>query len=603
MWCEQKEELKEALQMIDGDFLYKLIVFCWMRGEGKSLVVCLIQMWKFFMFPRQQIVLGANSKDQSKFVHYDMIRDLVLNSPNLIRIVGKRNIQEKSIALMNHKNEVQSAIRSISSYSGIVSNITGYTFSEMFDMKDPKFFVQLDGSTRNIPLALGTIDSTVSTKEHVLYRLFKSYEKGTDEALYFSHRSSPKADYRDFWHPRMTQKQLTSYKSRFPPAEFERYFKNSWELSTGKLFTPEIVELVNSIGIDSEIGFSKILTKKITKTHEKVLSLRAELEKVNRRNRRVHSTKSRRTKKSKRTKNLPRVTARDFNVRAGNKKTGAKRSQKAIDQDISMTILNEIDSNLDRIIRVDEVYTLSNNGLPSMVSYETLKKLGETFDTNWAIQTGLDRSDPLSTTSSARTMLVAAAKGAVGSKTRYKTLQHDKNSIEYINILLHVSHIQDASLRGIKDELQAIHDEYDGIDTFCSERWGVWDLQDWCEEMDISFEAVFPSYTLQKAAFTELYQACARGLFKAPIVFIAGSKEDNILREEMRSFDYDPERKWYGSPQKNESGGIQDDCMFALALCLYGGRELSLDDLRELQSMKEMFGIFYSPQNNRRQKV
>jgi hypothetical protein len=74
IWEGQQEVLREALKMKNKRFIYRLIVLCWMRGEGKSLLACLIQLWKFFNWPRQQIMLGANSKDQVKFVHYDIMR-------------------------------------------------------------------------------------------------------------------------------------------------------------------------------------------------------------------------------------------------------------------------------------------------------------------------------------------------------------------------------------------------------------------------------------------------------------------------------------------------------------------------------------------------
>ena len=62
MWQYQKDIFYRALEMKDGRFLYTLIVFCWMRGEGKSLLACLVQLWKFFCWMRQKIMLGANSK-------------------------------------------------------------------------------------------------------------------------------------------------------------------------------------------------------------------------------------------------------------------------------------------------------------------------------------------------------------------------------------------------------------------------------------------------------------------------------------------------------------------------------------------------------------
>jgi len=141
IWEEQQKILLEALEMVDNRFIYRLIVFCWMRGEGKSLLAVLVQLWKFFNWPRQQIMLGANSRDQIKFVHYDIMRDIIINSPRLLEEVGFRNIQEKEIRIKDEDGAIRSLIRSISSFSGIVSNITGYTFSEIFDMKNPRFFV------------------------------------------------------------------------------------------------------------------------------------------------------------------------------------------------------------------------------------------------------------------------------------------------------------------------------------------------------------------------------------------------------------------------------------------------------------------------------
>ena len=135
MWLAQQEVLREALQMENGKFKYSLIILSWGRGEGKSLCVVLIQMWKFFCWPKQTITLGANSKDQIKFVHYDIIRDIILNSPKLLDIIQLKNIQEKEIKLKDDDGNVRSTIRAISSFTGIVSNITGYTFSEVFDMK------------------------------------------------------------------------------------------------------------------------------------------------------------------------------------------------------------------------------------------------------------------------------------------------------------------------------------------------------------------------------------------------------------------------------------------------------------------------------------
>ena len=38
--------------------------------------------------------------------------------------------------------------------------------------------------------------------------------------------------------------------------------------------------------------------------------------------------------------------------------------------------------------------------------------------------------------------------------------------------------------------------------------------------------------------------------------------------------------KWFGSPEKKEVHGVQDDSMFSIAWGLYGGRMLGVDDFR-----------------------
>ena len=262
MWCNQKAVLKQALQMKDGRLKHRLIIFCWPRGEGKSAVACLIQLWKFFCFPQQQIMLGANSKDQVKFVHYDIMRNIILNSPKLLAIVGRSNVQEKELRLCDRAGNVGSLIRSISSFSGIVSNITGYSFSEMFDMKNPKFFVQLDGSTRNMPNALGVIDSTVSAPTHILAQLYKaSLKADADPSVFFHYRCSQDGRQEDMWHPYNTQAQLDSYRTKFPAQEFARYFQNLWSSASNRFFTADRVQAMHYVGSGNILGCQHEIVK------------------------------------------------------------------------------------------------------------------------------------------------------------------------------------------------------------------------------------------------------------------------------------------------------------------------------------------------------
>jgi len=564
-WEKEKKTMREALALKpNGDFKYRLIVLCWMRGEGKSFLVCLIQIWKFFCFPRQLIVLGANSKDQVKFVHYDIIKGIIENSPNLIRVVGKKNIQEKMIMLKNKKGEVLSSIRSISTATGIVSNITGYTFSEMFDMKDPRFFVQLDGSTRNTAGALGTIDSTVSDKKHVLYNLYTSFMDGSDKTLYFSYRCSPDADYKDYWHPKMNDAQLNAYEKRFPPGDFDRYFKNVWELASGRLFSEPMINQMFAIGVDDKIGHQDVVRELLEKKYQ--------LE--------VESTA------------IARMDERQ----------GKPVSKKVMlrKQNQRKKIIANINS---RLLSVDAVYRMHEGGIPKPAKVEALDTLGKIYDTEWAIMTGLDRSDPGADDPQARTIVTGIAKGLPGSlsKRMLPTDFEDPEEIPYIYFLIHLDFIKDASLEGIKSSLGIVYNEFGGIDTLCSERWGAWDLAPWCEKREIKFETVFPSYERQKKAFNSLYMSMNTGNFKSPRIYVPGYFHDNILYEEAVMFDYHPITKWYGSPEKDaKTGGdhIQDDVIFSIGWCMYGGRELTVDDFTDRSRFNSFgFGEMYQNPN------
>lgn len=544
IWEEQKKILKDCLRMENGRFLYSLIVFCWMRGEGKSFLLCLVLLWKFFNWPRQLITLGANSKDQVKFVHFDIMSDTIKNSPKLLTLIGgERNLQEKEIILRDSKGNKKSTIRSISSFSGIVSNITGYSFSEIFDMKNPKFFVQLDGSIRNMPNSFGMIDSTVSAKTHVLYDLYQNSILGKTKKVYFSYRSSNKGDVGDYWHPNMDADQLNDYRAKFPFGEFERYFLNKWSSGSQKTFSDEMIEEMGIMGVDNFImGHNEIKTL-IEEKHE-LLNVMEEL---------------------------------------------TKRGL-AHEQSENILRINVIDN---RFVPVERYYSLKdkyNNNLP--MSIEQLNNLGEIFDTRFAVLAGADFADPYAMKGIARTIVSVMAKGLIGSKSNpYAHISIAGSTPQYVYFLMSMYNIETNSLDDAKKLLEELNEEYDGIDTFCSERFGAWDMSKWCEDRDIAFEPIYPNYGRQRDAFREVFMAVKDGRFKAPAISIHGSKKEDILREEMSLFDHDPDRKWFGSPEKLEKHGVQDDVLFSIAWCMYGGRMLTPDEFR-LRKTIQNYGFF-----------
>ena len=156
--------------------------------------------------------------------------------------------------------------------------------------------------------------------------------------------------------------------------------------------------------------------------------------------------------------------------------------------------------------------------------------------------------------------------------------------------------MESSELSHIKNVLKECQDEYGSIESFCSERWGIWDLLDFCDSNEIDLEAVSPSYDLQKAAFSELWTLYNSGKFETPKTVVFGSKKEDILEEELDIFDHNPEKRFYGSPEKTQNKGIQDDAVYSLAWCLYAGRMLNVDDFRSRKGIQGNFGEMYNSQ-------
>jgi len=496
-------------------------------------------------------MLGANSKDQIKFVHYDIMRDIIQNSPELLSIVGKRNIQEKEIRLKDSQGNVRSIIRSISSFSGIVSNITGFTFSEIFAMKNPTFFVQLYGSIRNIPNAFGVIDSTVSSKQHVLYQQYQNWLTGASKGLYFSYRFSKNADHNDYWNPMMTEDQLNDYKTSFPFGEFERYFMNTWEAGQVQVFTDDMIEEIGYFGIDGEILNGDKIKEAIKKKDELVARLNIAIE-----------------------KKWP---------------DGIQETE---------TLISDIDH---RITPTSNFYTLDgSHRLPEPASIEKLLAIGELLDTDWIILAGIDMGDPLALRGLARSVFTCIAKGLPGSRTNPHLMSIDNAALKFVYLVMHMVSIEGHQVSQLKVELERCNEEYDGIDVICGERYGLWDMSGWCDDRDIEFVAIFPNYARQKEAFKELYDSVKDGRFKAPPISVLGSKKKDIFREELGIFDHQTrigptgnETGWFGSPEKEEKYGIQDDSIYSVGWGIYGGKDKGPSDFRLRKSLTN-FGMMYT---------
>jgi len=525
MWQWQKENYIRPATSRDeyGMLKYHTVICCEPRGEGKSIKTCLLNLWRFFCLPAQTSILGANSKDQSKFALYDIIVKLIRNSPKLIAILGPENILDKEIRLKNSKRETVSTITAVSAFTGIYSNLTSYSFSEIFDMSNPKFFYQLDSSRRNIPNSQGYIDSTVSEKGHVLHNLYEASPlvKNTDPGILFCYRFSNQALEKDYLHPCNTQAQLDSFRTKFTPPEFARYFKNTWTLVDTSVFRPALILSAKYIGYNGTLG----MQSNVLKNCQMIAKLEEE--------------------------------------------------QESDDLRDNRSRIEELKAEL-----IPLPYSLEEDFHPVCISIHDLQYLGDLYDTNWAIGTGADIADPLKDeiNKGAQSFLTFIAKGLPGSRSQPDLHLTLKDNARYIYFLIHLAHIQSNEAGEIQEKLEDFAYEFGIVQTFCSERWGAGALRKYCEENDIKIELISPTYDKQRSGFNEFYRLVQSGLFKIPDTVIRGKETDDVLKEEMQAFRHDVHKKWYGSLTKSNAKGVQDDVMFAICWGIYGLREITPDD-------------------------
>jgi hypothetical protein len=393
-----------------------------------------------------------------------------------------------------------------------------------------------------MPNAFGVIDSTVSDKLHVLYQLYHGWLTGKTSTVFFSYRHSKLGAIEDYWNPNMDKEQLNDYQAKFPFGEFEKYFLNLWSAGHIKVFSEEMIDEAGYIGIDSEYMNHKPLHGAIKQKYN------------------LLNQKSERMEK------------------------GFMDDVPELDEQIT-----KIES---RMMPVDKVYFLKNHqNIPTMAIVDNLDTLGTLLDTDWSVGAGIDMADPMAVRSRARTIVTLIAKGLIGSRSNPFLYDVEGATPHYIYFLIHAISVENHSLEVIKTLLDHCAEEFDGLDTLCGERWGIWDMTPWCEERDITFDPIYPTYDRQREGFKELFTLMDQGRLKVPPLGIAGSKQDDIFREEASIFDHDPDKRWFGSPEKEEKYGIQDDFIYSLSWSIYGMRFLNTTDFRPRRGDMS-FGVF-----------
>ena len=94
----QEKEFKEAMRVgSDGLMQYLYVYWCWPRGEGKSFMSWMMALDRLFNWKNQKILIASASKTNADFLHLNEMTDIIKNSPMLLHLIGKDNLQEQGL--------------------------------------------------------------------------------------------------------------------------------------------------------------------------------------------------------------------------------------------------------------------------------------------------------------------------------------------------------------------------------------------------------------------------------------------------------------------------------------------------------------------------
>ena len=235
----QRDAIRDALATNDaGDWKYTTIAFSFPRRHSKTTLMALLVLWRFTTRPTQNIVCMATNERQTVATGFAIVRQIVLNTPALLAMIGKENVQQYRITY----SALQSSIRTTScNVSGLYGQrlTTGWV-TEIHAAPSDEPMQVLASSLGDSLNSWMLVDSTVDGIGGPLHRLEQLAESGEDPTVFV--RRIEYADLAEALEkspPWIRRDWLKSRKAQLLPATFETQHLNRRTAATNSLFAPE----------------------------------------------------------------------------------------------------------------------------------------------------------------------------------------------------------------------------------------------------------------------------------------------------------------------------------------------------------------------------
>ncbi len=181
----QVAALRGALkQRPDGGWQYLTIAFSFPRRHSKTVLCALLALWRFSLWPNENIINLANSESQAKATGFGLCRKIVLNTPFLLAQIGQENIFANEIRYP----DLQSTIRLVANNAPALygEKITCGWISEIHAAQSIEGMQILSSSLGDTEDAWLLIDSTCDSIGGPLHALEKAQEDPETDSVYVS---------------------------------------------------------------------------------------------------------------------------------------------------------------------------------------------------------------------------------------------------------------------------------------------------------------------------------------------------------------------------------------------------------------------------------
>lgn len=232
----QIDTIQDALAMEGGKWKYQTLCFSFPRRHSKTTLMALLVLWRFLLFPHENIKILANSFEQGANVAFSLVKSAILNTPAILAEIGAANVLATEIRNVKLQGRIEVVASNAPSLYG--QKITVGWVSEIHAAQDDSAMQVIASSLGDTQNSWLLLDSTVDAIGGPIHRLEQLAATGEDATVFVK-----RIEYRDLQDalehcPEWIDKRwLASRAKQLLPVEFATQHLNQRASATNNLFS------------------------------------------------------------------------------------------------------------------------------------------------------------------------------------------------------------------------------------------------------------------------------------------------------------------------------------------------------------------------------